>query len=56
MKNSNTTPEEITPIELPATAFGCSPREATAEDDNLLKLLIGRLDELTRPGRPGRLK
>lgn len=53
---TNELPTHEEPFELPATAFGCAPREATSEDVNLLKLLIGRLDELTRPGRPGRLK
>lgn len=54
--NTNKLPTHDESFELPATAFGCAPREVTAEDDNLLKLLIGRLDELTRPDRPGRLK
>ncbi|MGP7815386.1 hypothetical protein [Glutamicibacter soli] len=53
---TNELPTNDVPFELPATAFGCAPREVTAEEDNLLKLLIGRLDELTRPNRPGRLK
>lgn len=56
MKNSNTTPEETTKTQLPPGAFGCSPREFTEEDDNLLRLLIGRLDELTRPRPGGKLK
>lgn len=43
------------PIELPPTAFGCSPREYDEADDDLLRQLIGQLDELTRPEKPGRL-
>ena len=42
-------------FELPSGAFGCSPREVTEADDDLLRQLIGQLDELTRPEKPGRL-
>ncbi|MGC0270769.1 hypothetical protein ACPROK_14505 [Glutamicibacter soli] len=53
--NTNTTSTRSEPIELPATAFGCSPREVSECDDDLLRLLIKQLDELTRPDKPGRL-
>ena len=56
MNNSNSTTDETTLIELPPGAFGCTPREPTEEDDNLLKLLISQLDELTRPRQGGKLK
>lgn len=53
--NSNSTSSAHEPFELPATAFGCVPREVTEADDDLLRLLIKQLDELTRPARPGSL-
>lgn len=53
--NTNASSTNGERFELPATAFGCAPREVTEADDDLLRLLIKQLDELTRPARPGRL-
>ncbi|WP_313813034.1 hypothetical protein [Glutamicibacter sp.] len=56
--NSNTNPtmNHASEYQLPATAFGCTPREPTAEEDNLLTLLIAQLDLLTQPPQGGKLK
>ena len=54
--NQNNNPNLQLPTDLPPGAFGCTPREPSESNDNLLTLLIERLDELTRPEQPGRLK
>lgn len=56
MKNSNANPRESNTFDLPTGEFGCAPRNSTEEDNNLLKLLIAQLDELTRPQYGGKLK
>ena len=55
MKQNNN-PSSQQPADLPPGTFGCTPREPSESDDNLLALLIAHLDELTRPEQPGRLK
>lgn len=52
----NTTKNSPSDYQLPATAFGCTPREFATEEDSLLMQLIAQLDLLTQPPQGGKLK
>ena len=56
METPNTFPDYSKMTELPDGVIGCRPPIDSPSNTTLLDLLIGRLDELTRPRPGGKLK
>lgn len=56
MEISNAFPDYSKMTELPDGVIGCRPPTDSQSNTTLLDLLIGRLDELTRPHPGGKLK
>ncbi|MGP5381595.1 hypothetical protein ACTXL8_05345 [Glutamicibacter arilaitensis] len=56
METPNALPDYSNMTELPDGVIACRPPTDSPSNTTLLDLLIGRLDELTRPRPRGKLK